>query len=197
MRQLKLALALPLIHFIGFLAIFGWTLFPYREPNGVIRLWFALNGPVLVLLDACKWVTTLSWVTPHIWTGVRPIYFVFLAGGLALWFSVGRLLDKLRYPVSKDFSEKKLSTATLVLNVLVIICGIRLIFHGLGWFFPLYQGQTLSALSIVNGALILGWALVLIALPGVKLLTGLRRKTLTTPPSGSETGQDARSKQKQ
>jgi small neutral amino acid transporter SnatA (MarC family) len=81
----------------------------------------------------------MPWVSPHIELGVRPIYLVFLLGGLALWFTVGRALDNVLRRNVLGQTPNRIGMA--ILDLLLIACGIRLIFHGLEGILPQYQGS--------------------------------------------------------
>ena len=54
MRKLSMAAVLPLVHFVVSIGMVGWPLLTLAEPSRKIMLWFALNGPVLLLIDLAK-----------------------------------------------------------------------------------------------------------------------------------------------
>ena len=177
MRKLSMAAVLPLVHFVLSIGIVGWPLLPLAEPSRKITLWFALNGPVLLLIDLAKWIFTMPWVSPYIppmMGGERAIYLMFLFGGLALWFFVGRTLDNLRWRKAPN------STGIHLLGVLgavtLIDCGVRLIFHAGKWILPRYPGQNPSISDMINGAIISVWAIFFILLPIFKLASRTRQR---------------------
>jgi hypothetical protein len=174
MRKLGMATLLPLVHFVVSIGVFGWKLFPFQEPTSGIRLWFALNGPILLLVDLSKRIATIPWLSPHIMGGVRPIYLIFFVGGFALWFFVGRALDNLFRRNSLD--QKALPLSHVLVDMFLIACGVRLIFHGLENILPQYPGQQHSTLGIVNGVIVLVWAFVLLLVPSWKLLSAFRNR---------------------
>jgi hypothetical protein len=174
MRKLSLMLILPLLHLFVSITIFKWQFFPPVDPNNAISFWFALNAPVLLLVRLAKQIATIPAVSPYIMGGVRPIYFVFLVGGLGLWFFVGRTLEKLRRRDAHAASTTSLRK--LLLYLLSTACGIRLIFIGLEWILPHYPGEHQPIAMIVDGSLILVWSLALILLPGMNLLRLARKR---------------------
>jgi hypothetical protein len=126
-----------------------------------------------VLLDLVKWTATLSWVSPHVATGVGAIYFVFLIGGLALWYFVGRALDDLIS--SKTPAQRTLTAGRVLLNLFALACGIRLVFSAFQYLLPEYSKQHVSVERTVEGVIVLLWSLVLLVFPIAKLAKSFRR----------------------
>jgi hypothetical protein len=162
------------LHFAVSMTLLGPAFLPTAEPSRMIMLWIALNSPVLVLIDLIKRIFTLPWISPHIlplMAGERAIYFIFLVGGLGLWFLVGRALDNL--------GGRKTCAQTKVHNLVGLILfasGIRLVFHGLEWILPRYAGERHSAAEIINGLIVLAWSLVLILPPALKFANRFRQR---------------------
>jgi len=169
MRKLSLAAVLPALHLLTSAVVVGWRFLPLADPSRSVTLWFALNGPVLVLIDLAKLIFTLAWVSPHVspvLTGQRAIYFIFLVGGLALWFFVGRLVD--------NFLRRKSLIHTpqhRLISLILIGWGVRLAFDSMEWILPRYPGQRHSSAHLTSGVIILIWSLLLIFLPAIKFAT--------------------------
>ena len=179
MRKLSMATILPLVHFVVYMVIFKGHLFPYQEPTTGIRLWLALNGPVLVILDLAKWTATIPWVSPHIMTGIGPIYFIFLVGGAALWCFVGRALDGLGLP--KTPGQMTRTAASGLFNLFVLACGIRLIFSAVHYLLPAYPQQRVSLERTIEGIIVLLWSLFLFGFSLRKLVSVLRHRPARSP----------------
>jgi hypothetical protein len=177
MRKLRMAAVLPLVHFVVSIGVVGWPLLPLTEPSRKITLWFALNGPVLLLIDLAKRIFTMPWVSPYIppmMEGERAIYFMFLFAGLALWFFVGRTLDNLRW--RKAPNSTGIHLRGVLGAVTLITCGVRLIFHAGEWILPRYSGQHHSMSDMINGAIISVWAILFILLPCFELANRTRQR---------------------
>ncbi len=177
MWKLRMAIVLPLVHVAASIAIFGFELAPSGGFNGTVRWWFAMNAPVLLLIDLAKRLATTGLLPPTmVWGGggERTIYLIVLVGGLAVWFFVGRAIDSLWR--GKALDQKPLLFHKVLIDLFLIACGIRLIFHGLQNILPQYAGQRPSTPAIVNGVIILVWSLLLILLPALKLLKRIREK---------------------
>ena len=161
MRKLKMAAVLPVVHLVGYFVVFR-SLFPYQEPTRPIRLWFAVNGPVLVLIDLAKSIATISWLAPHIMGGNRPIYFLLLFGGTLLWFLVGREFDHANAALPKLSDWFPSNFVSAVLGIVSAACGARLILLGSKYFFAAYPGQHCSFETIIEGSLVLLWSIILL-----------------------------------
>jgi hypothetical protein len=106
--------------------------------------------------------------------GERTIYLIVLVGGLAVWFIAGWTLDILL--LRKTPNQTALQPGKVLAKLFLIACGIRLGFHGLENILPQYPGQRHSTPAIVNGVIILVWSLLLVLVPGLKLVNQIREK---------------------
>src|SRR5258708_37941665 len=96
MRKLRMAVALPLVFIAISIAIFGWHLAPPGGFDGNVRWWFALNAPVLLVIDLTKRIVAMAHMSPEmIWGGggERSLYLIGFICGFGLWIIVGRALD--------------------------------------------------------------------------------------------------------
>jgi hypothetical protein len=169
MRKLKMGVLMPLVYFLSSILLFGRALLNSQEPSTSARLWFAVSGPVLLLLDAAKWLVTRRWLPSELigGGGNRTIFLIFLLGGIPLWYLTGSFID--HWSESRTASRSPASHLTTTSKLLLILCGIRLIFHGLDRIRPAYPGQTHSALDLMNGAIVLLWSVALILLPAWRM----------------------------
>ncbi len=176
MRKLRMAVVLPLLHIFASIAIFGWYFAPVGGFNGTVRWWLAMNAPVLLFIDIVKRVATMGWLSStKIWGGggERTLYIIVLVGGFVVWFFVGRALDNLWRRKALDQTSQQLGK--LLVDLFLIACGIRLIFHGLESILLQYQGQRCQAAAVLSGLIILIWGLAMIVLPMVSLAKAFRR----------------------
>jgi hypothetical protein len=104
--------------------------------------------------------------------GPRPIYYIFLIGGIVLWYFVGRALDKVRESATPNRPNHRL--VRIVAHLFLLIWGIILIFLAMKYFLPLYPGQRHSASMLVYGLIVLAWALILILIPVWNLRKGIK-----------------------
>lgn len=177
MQKLKLAVVLPILHLM-FSVIVLRDIAHFRH---LMQLWFAINGPVVLLVDACKYIGNLRlvrpWVidSPFLMNGPRQFNLLFLICGFVLWYFAGKTIDNIRR--GKESCHAKPTFVAGFLEVFLIVCGVRLVFHGLQWILPEYPGQQHAMYSLVDGSIILVWSLILILGPGWKLLNAIRRRS--------------------
>ena len=176
MRKLRFALILPLAHLI-FSAIVLRNFIHFRY---LTQLWFAINGPVVILVDTCKYIASLPLVGPWITEGALSVELLFLIGGFALWYLAGRAIDGLL--CEKSSRQHMPAFVSASREFLLIASGVYLAFHGLRWILPAYPGQHQAIHSIVDGIIILLWSLVLVLGPGWTLLNRLRFGHLRSNP---------------
>jgi hypothetical protein len=176
MRTLKLAFILPLGQFLVSLSILKWGFL--HVPYFTDGLWFAINAPVLPLLEILLRLAPLHWLPAHI-VGMLPRDFVLLAGAIIVWYFVGRFLDNMR--LSDTQPRRSLTTGVVLLNLFLAAYGVRLFFVSLQYLVPAYPNQRHPAGDLLGGTIALIWSLGLIAFPCTRLVTWFRRKPLTLP----------------
>jgi hypothetical protein len=187
MRKLRLQWALP----IAFLALSAMELtwanrldtliLPFHSYIGSIRsLWYALNAPTLFFLAIAIHYAPirLSQNFPHIWMDIG----LFLAGGVILWFCIGRILDR-----RKQNTPAKVPTkGTRAAQVFVLLWGIYVCRQGLQAVSAVdYLGRHVPG-SVLDGALVLLWSAILIILPARSLRRVARSRAKPTHPTTAQ-----------
>ena len=136
---------------------------------------------LVLLVDACKYIANLPLVrpwaidSPLLMDGPRLFNLLFLICGFVLWYFAGKTIDNIRR--GKDSCHTKPTFVAAFLEVFLIVCGVRLVFHGLQWILPEYPDQRHAIYSLIDGVIILVWSLVLILVPAWKLLNAIRRRS--------------------
>jgi hypothetical protein len=168
MRKLKWALFLPVAQFVVFVILIHWENIELPYLGSLRGLCFAINSPGLFLYDFFLRMAPVRWLPPYI-LHIRSDHFIFLVGVIFQWYMIGREFDKRQPP--KSAIEAKLTTAAVLANLLVIAWGIRLIFADLDSIFVVHLSS-----YIIDGFIILAWALVLVILPTLRLAKSFRRR---------------------
>jgi len=168
MRRLRWALTLPVIQFVIFLTLMHWDTVEIPYLGSLRGLCFAINIPGQFIYGFFLRLAPVRWLPPYIMY-IRSDHFIFLVGVVFQWYVIGRELDKRLWPQS-PIGAKPTALAVLA-NLVVIAWGIRLVFGGLE---SILQGHLPS--FIIDGLIILAWALVLITVPTLRLAKSFRRR---------------------
>jgi hypothetical protein len=158
-----MSLLLPVVHYLASVTIFGWRFWP-RSVDATVTLWFAVNAPAVLLLDATKRIATAGGgCPPPIGCGERAFVLLFFIGGLIIWFLVGLAVDNYRRPAMIDrWSTTAFKT---LVRLFFVLCGVRLIFYGKSMISPEYAGQRHPSSTLIAGFIVLLWSFVLIVGP--------------------------------
>lgn len=175
MRKLKLRWFLPVL-FLAFSAIeLAWQdhinalLEPLRTYVGRVGdLWHALNAPALFFLAIGIHLAPVR--APNFIANVPMETELFLVGGIVFWAVLGEILD--RRPLAP--ASKIPRAIVRVTQTLIVLWGIYLCSEALHAISATdYLGRRVPG-SMVDGALVLLWSLILIILPA-RSLTGAAR----------------------
>jgi hypothetical protein len=130
LRKLKLALALPIIQFIGATLVLRWDGPSALGPPTLLLICRGLNAPALLLRVQAMWGPFSKWV-PGSLAGVDTSDLLFLVGVLFTWYFVGRALDRRRAP-NPPGSQKP--TVSIAVASLLLATGGILLFAALAEF---------------------------------------------------------------
>ncbi len=192
MSKLKFALALPIVQFLLALTAVVWRyklsaetlLFPaitffYRGMNAPAWL---IGGLIVRGVQLLISMTSLplSWIDLSVYgIPLREVLFLLLVA--AVWFLVGRALDKRRE--IREPSERAL-LGRFFWNLLLVVLGVVLMIGAVHGIQDLRSSARLLGIkpflyfSLSGELFLIGWSSVLILLPGKKVVHALRTGTL-------------------
>ena len=187
-RKLKLSLVLSTVQVVTTTILTVWAgqvdwilLGSKRAPGRFGRLyllvieartiWRGVNAPALLSKG-------LGWLLPNFWlAGVDVDDLLYIAFTGALWYFVGRLLDRRRTSVALTTNEITIGDATVFLLLMAV--GGFLLLAGL-WTIRdelAFAGSYFLRVDhFIVAALFLAWSFILLIFPGRRLARGVRRK---------------------
>jgi hypothetical protein len=179
MPKLRFAFVLPILMLCIAFPVMRWQEhINAASPRGefpivptVTLVYAGLNAPAVLFKGLCMTYLPVERIDhpPSSVFGIDSGQFLFFAGVVVLWFTVGLLLDRRRKHQTSPKSEASIQQT--VMNLSLLAFGIPL-FGGGVW--SIRHGYSNPVGNLLQGVLWLGWSL-LFALPsGLKLLTRFR-----------------------
>lgn len=184
MRKLRLKWLLPSL-FLGLTAMqLAWSeridgiLQPLRTYVGRIGdLWHALNAPALFLLAIGIHFAPIR--QPQTIANFPIDTILFLAGGIVLWFVIGKMLD--RYGEQTTPLPNVRGAIVLSTRVLILLWGIYLCWEAIRASSATdYLGRRVPG-SVLDGVIVLSWSVILIILSGRSLMRATRVRPQNCP----------------
>jgi len=173
MRKLEFRLVLPITQLVLAVILLFWGHRVYTSPDyhevalpSVTLVCFGINAPALIFRVLGAWFST--WRTdqaPSVMLGLGVGEWFFLVGVAVLWYLIGRWFDRRRTPESPPRSANFVSIE-LLLNLFIMALGGYLLLETIRR--PGQWGTSVG--RIAQGLLFLVWSVILIFVPGRKLV---------------------------
>jgi len=179
MRKLKLAAILPALQFIIAVSLLKWhnrLAFPPRGDELHVStermICLGINGPAWLF-------SILLSPLPISRVGIFGLYDIqFLIGVAALWYVVGKSLDRR----SSGASVERASPGYFLWNLFLVSLGVYFFSMALASLRSLGRYNNPVG-NLIEGILFFVWSVALITFPGIKLVNALRRKQVKPQPS--------------
>lgn len=183
MRKIRFALVLPVVQLVLAIGLLRWGIWQVHHPPGSFDTPYAatpmfacqgINAPAVLLENFFRTVAPLRRVNEMLSDRLVGGYDLsFLVGLMILWYLVGRNVD--RRVMGATSAQRRTRAGNRLFQLLQVTCGACVGIMGAKQFDYLGRWNNVVG-NILSGTLFLVWSLVLITLPGAKLVKAIRRR---------------------
>jgi len=182
MRKIKVALFLPVFHFLLAVILLRWAVLYPAAPVPMDTPYVPITRLVCWGISApAERLRILSFLVPnridqkllHA-TGFYSDTLIFLVGVVILWYLIGRAIDF--HWFAKNPARTNSALRNTLLNWLMLVCGIYLfIVSVVNFNDPLRHPKDANLVgNVVEALLFFAWSIVLMFLPARRLLDAIR-----------------------